>query len=81
MSDGETLDYLRVAVGREFGLSERSSGRLQGTTVAALMADAAKLRVELGLDEEHDDRERDDRGRFAASLGMNRIIRRASGRA
>lgn len=80
--DDETLDYVKVAVGREHGLSEGQARRLRGATVSALRDDARAMRRELGLDDddEHDDRQRDEHGRFAGA-GMNRIIRRASGRA
>jgi hypothetical protein len=83
--DDDTLDYLRVTVGRDFDLSEPQARRLRGTTVAALKQDARAMRRELGLavedDDERDGVQRDERGRFTgAGNAMNRIIRQASGR-
>ena len=84
--DDETLDYLKLAVAREFDLSEANGRRLRGATVSALKDDARAMRAELALpplDDEQDDRARDAQGRFSRSGSagdMNRLIRQASGR-
>jgi hypothetical protein len=49
VDDVETLEYLRVAVGREHGLSEAQSRRLVGSSVKALQRDAREMARELGL--------------------------------
>jgi hypothetical protein len=81
------MTYLRVAVGREHGLSEAQSRRLVGSTLKALHDDAATMANELGVDDPYpadQGRSRDQTGRFASSGGagvdMNAAIRQAAGR-
>jgi hypothetical protein len=74
----------RASIGHEYGLTPEQSKRLRGESADEVRADAKEMRHELGLapldDDEHDDRARDEHGRFAKSSGMNAIIRQASGR-
>jgi hypothetical protein len=85
--DGELdlLDYVRSRVADEYGLTAAQGARLHGSTVTELRSDARAMRDELGLEPLADGATRDERGRFrstsdAAGDGMNRFIRRASGR-
>jgi hypothetical protein len=82
----ELLEYARIAVGREHGLSEAQARRLVGGSLRELHADAAQMASELGVDDPHptdQGQARDQGGRFASSgegRDMNRLIREASGR-
>jgi hypothetical protein len=83
VSDDELIEYAKVAVGREHGLTEAQACRLVGSSLKELHADAATMAGELGVEDPYQPepgRARDDAGRFAGSAGMNAIIRKASGR-
>jgi hypothetical protein len=78
--DDDTLDYLRLAVAREYELSEAQGRRLRGTTVTALKDDARAMRRELQLPD-LDGRDRDEHGRYRSKpVDMNAAIRQAAGR-
>jgi hypothetical protein len=76
--DDDTLDYLKLAVAREYELSESQGRRLQGTTVTALKDDARAMRRELQMPD-LDERDRDEHGRFKGR-SMNDAIRATAGR-
>lgn len=83
--DAELLAYVRERVADEYGLNEAQGRRLRGATVRELRADAAQMRLELGLEPiDEGAAARDDRGRFRATgdvgADMNRAIRHAAGR-
>jgi hypothetical protein len=89
MDDDELFAIARESIGARFELSPAQSARLRGTTRKELEAEARAMRRELqlpDLDEgaEHDERRRDERGRFASGepsgASMNVLIRRAAGR-
>jgi hypothetical protein len=56
--DAETLAYLQQHVAAEAGVFQHAH-RLQGANLGELRRDAAKMRVEVGLDPDPRDRERD----------------------
>jgi hypothetical protein len=79
---GDDLTQLgRIHIGTsEYGLSPAQAARLRGDDPASVRADAAAMRIELGMPD-LDERERDESGRFRPSTGdMNRAIRAAAGR-
>ena len=80
-SDDEVLALAREHVGAHFELSAAQSARLRGSTKSELEADAAAMRVELGLEplDDGDERERDEQGRYRGQ-SMNDVIRQAAGR-
>ena len=79
--DDELLTLAKQAIGNEFELSPEQSARLRGATAKELRDDAKLMRREPqlpALDEQQGD---DERGRFTTKgIGMNRLIREASGR-
>jgi hypothetical protein len=79
--DDDLVQVGRIAIGKEFGLTAEQSRRLRGETVGEVRADAKAMRHELGLPS-LDQRDRDDRGRFAGSDNerVNQAIRAAAGR-
>ena len=84
--DDELISVAREHIGAAFGLSAAQAARLRGTTRGEIESDAKAMCDELGLEPvgEHDDRQRDQSGRFASGApaegDMNTIIRAASGR-
>jgi hypothetical protein len=82
VTDDELISLAKEHIGAAFGLSEAQSVRLRGSTRAEIEGDAKQMRDELGLEPlgGHDDRGRDQQGRFASGTTMNERIRAASGR-
>jgi hypothetical protein len=78
LDDQALIDYAKLAVGREHGLSDSEARRLNGSTIAALHRDATAMCKELGR-VDLTERARDELGRYAGD-DMNAIIRRAAGR-
>jgi len=84
----ELVEYAKIAVGREHGLSAPQARRLVGSSLRELHADATTMAQELAIDDPYTPepgQTRDGGGRFAAAGGntggdMNAIIRAASGR-
>lgn len=50
VTDNELIDYAKVAVGREHGLTEAQARRLVGSSLNVLHADAATMAGELGVE-------------------------------
>lgn len=77
VTDDELIEYARINVGREHGLTSEQAHRLVGSTLGDLHDDARVMAKELGV-RDPSERTRDDGGRYA--VDMNRIIREKSGR-
>jgi hypothetical protein len=92
VTDDDLIEYAKIAVGREHGLSPPQARRLVGSTLRDLHADAATMAGELGIEDPYTPepgQARDGAGRFAGSRGdpgtdagggMNRLIRQRAGR-
>jgi hypothetical protein len=50
VTDNELIEYAKVAVGREHGLTEAQARRLVGSPLNVLHADAATMAGELGVE-------------------------------
>jgi hypothetical protein len=81
-NDDELLQYVKVAVARDHGLSDGQARRLTGQSLREIEADARRMRRELGLDPLDEPQPRDRQGRYRGSehAAINNALRAASGR-